>query len=281
MTLVVGRVHGGEVSLVADTKITDEIGDESWNRQVYRNACPKIRILRDDLAVGVAGRNPHQVLRRLGDLRARPVDDVLSALATNPYASFVVASLSPSCRLWQVKNCQVEDRTSIGQCRIGDPEGIEIFTQQYHQVESSLPTADTPFLLTASMQWLISFGPVESVGGYLTRLRTTSRGFRFAHDYTDIGPDLVDGVFRRTEEGGALDLRAPADVASRGFEVRLAVGETPTIGALACLIPQARTGWLFCDETPWVARVISTETMTDLVRVAATDYRQKLVGPPS
>lgn len=57
MTLVVAKLHDVDdgLSLVADTKISDE----TWNRQVFRHAFPKIRIMRDDLAVGVAGSNPH------------------------------------------------------------------------------------------------------------------------------------------------------------------------------------------------------------------------------
>ena len=60
MSLVVGEIHDGRISFVADTKVT-YAGDDRSTRRVFENAFPKVLILRDDLCVGLAGNDPEGV----------------------------------------------------------------------------------------------------------------------------------------------------------------------------------------------------------------------------
>lgn len=282
MTLIVAKMHNEDrgLSLVGDTKITDELGDETWNRQVFRHAIPKIRILRDDLAVGMAGGNPQLAIPRLNALRNLPTEAVLSALADESHASFVVAALGVSRRLWTVRNGEVQDRQHVGRAWVGDPEANEVFTQRTAELATASRDQSTKFLLIGAMQSLLAFGEVETVGGYATRVSATDDGFRFGCDSSGVGPDLVHGVVDSTRDGSTLGLLTPPDVASTGYDLQVLAGVPPTIGALACLIPEAATAWLFRDHDPWVAQTVTLTSLTELVRWAAEEHGQYLVGPP-
>ncbi len=54
MSLVVGEIHDGRISLVGDTKVTFA-GDDRSTRHVFENAFPKVLILRDACASGSPG----------------------------------------------------------------------------------------------------------------------------------------------------------------------------------------------------------------------------------
>lgn len=94
MSLVVGEIHDGRISLVADTKVT-HAGDDRSTRHVFENAFPKLLILRDDLCVGLAGNDPEGVAESLLAVRSEPVEQVLSIAEALVHASFGGASLVP------------------------------------------------------------------------------------------------------------------------------------------------------------------------------------------
>lgn len=275
VSLVVAQMHESGLTLIGDTKISDlRPGSETENRQVFRHAHPKIVVLRDDLAVGVAGDDPQRSVPRVHGMRTWPIDDILSELVGLDHASFVVATLGPS-RLWQITRGQLEDRTALSRAWIGDPMANEIFREQFGLLSSS-SSREVDFCMWGAMQELISGDYVQSVGGYTTRVRTTRDGFRFAPDEFSAGPDLVHGVITRGVSISRLEIQAAPDVASQGYEVMLAVGENPTIGALACFIPQARTAWLFPDHAPWEVARIRPTSMKELIEVASQSFGQKL-----
>jgi hypothetical protein len=255
VSLVVGQIHDGGISLVADTKITHKF-DDTWTRQVFKNALPKLMILRDNFAVGITGDNPDIGIRRLVEFRDQPVEDLLNVMANISYASFVVAVLGSSPQLWKVSAGSTEERSSVGRCWSGDHDPYEFFQQRYHEWPEKM---DSAFRLMSSMQWLLSFNPVDSVGGYLTRVATTSEGFRFIADPVIVAPCLLGS----------------------GFQILPAVGRSPTAGALAYYIPQAGVSLLFCHESPWKAVTLKTNSMPDLIQSAATKHRQALADPPS
>ncbi|MGH3885689.1 MAG: hypothetical protein ACRDSZ_03810 [Pseudonocardiaceae bacterium] len=190
MSLVVAQIHDGGISLVADTKITyglteiDNRFDESRTRRVFRNALPKLTILRDDLVVGVVD-EVKKAQPKLVNIRDQRVENILKELANIDYASFVVAALNPLLQLWKVSAGSIEEQSSVGRCWAGDRDAYEFFQQKYHEWPEGIGST---FRLMSSMQWLLNFNPVESVGGYLTMVATTSEGFRFIANRATIGP---------------------------------------------------------------------------------------------
>jgi hypothetical protein len=176
---------------------------------VFKNAFPKLVILRDDVAVGITGDNPDSVLQRLIGFRDQPIEDLLEAMISIDYASFVVATLNPSLQLWKVSAGSSEERSSVGRCWAGDHNAYEIFQQRYHEWPEDIGPA---FRLMSSMQWLLSFNLIESVGGYLTRAATTSEGFRFVADPMTIGPWFLEGLGRATPGGFRFTLASRVEV---------------------------------------------------------------------
>lgn len=276
VSLVVAQMHDDGISLVGDTKITKKF-DETWTRQVLRNACPKLVILRDDVAVGITGDNPDIVLRRLVGLRDQPVEVLLEAMLNIDYASFVVAALRPSPQLWKVSAGSTEERSSVGRCWAGDHDAYEFFQQRYHEWPEEIGPA---FRLMSSMQWLLNFNPVESVGGYLTRVAVTSEGFRFIADPMTVAPWFLEGLAHVTADAFRLTLHVPLGGDPNGYQVLPAVGRPPTAGALAYYVPQTGVSWLFCHESPWEAVPLKTDSMPELIESARTNYEQILTDAP-
>jgi hypothetical protein len=276
VSLVVAQIHDGGISLVADTKIT-RCGDEAWTRRVFRNALPKLVIMRDDIAVGFAGEDPAGVLQRLVGLRGQAVKELLASVARIDSASFVVATLAPAPRLWRVSAGKWEERSAVGRSRAGDHDAYELFQQRYHEWPEEV-AAD--FRLMSSMQWLLSFDPVPSVGGYLTRVATSLEGFRFVADPMVVGPWFLEGLSQVTPEGFKLMLEVPVGGDSSGYQVLPAVGRPPTVEALAYYVPQARVAWLFRHEAPWESVTLQIGSIAELLESAA-DHGQTLAGPPA
>jgi len=273
VSLVVAQIHGEGISLVADTKITF-YNDDTKTRQVFGNASPKLAILRDDVVIGVAGDNPDRAMHRLVSLRDRAIEDLIRAMLDTGYASFILAALSPSLTLLQVSDGQVDDRSSIRRAWIGDPAAFELFQQRYHEWSEDV---DPAFRLMSSMQWLLSFNPVPSVGGYLTRVVTAGDGFRFVADPATVGPWFLESLSQATADGVRLTLRVPDGGDPTGYQILPAVGRPPTIGALAYYVPQVGTAWLFRHESPWKAITLKVDSMEELI-VAAAGHGQTIVG---
>ncbi len=272
VSLVVAQIHDGGVSLVADTKISFR-HDETLTRQSYRNALPKVLVLRDDLAIGITGNIDEHLLERLVRLRDSSVSDLLAAAERIAAAGFVVAALGPRQQLWHVHDGEREDASSRLRCWEGDVRAYDLFQQRYHEWPDSM---DSAFRLLSSMQWLCSFNRVPSVGGFVTRIATTSDGFRYAADPMTVGPWFLDALAEATTDGVNITFQAPAGGDAQGFQVLPVVGRPPTIGALAYLLPEAHTAWLFPHETPWVRTAIRATSPEELIQSAKTLYGQSL-----
>lgn len=273
MTLVVAQIHDGGMSLVGDTKIT-RLGDDAYSRQVYVNACPKIAILRDEVAVGVAGSDPRHVFEELVAIRDQPIDVLLDAMSSMHYASFVVGVLGSVPQVWSVDEGVVEERTAVGRCYAGDLEAYEHFEEQRASSPESLGVA---FSLMASMQYLLRYKVVDSVGGFLVRVATTDEGsFRFVRDQENVAPDLLNAMIREAVSNLNIVLTVPEGADPHGYQILPAVGEPPTIGALAYCMPEAGMSWLFRHESPWMAQEIPTGSPSELVRLAGEDHGQAL-----
>lgn len=254
MTLVVAEIHDDGVSFVADTKIT-WTGEDRRNIRLYEAAQAKLIILRADLCVGVSGHDPHGQLERLLDLRDAHVEQVLDVLIGPSEAGFVVASLEPDPRLWSIGDGVVEERTNIRRAWTGDPEANELFRQRYAEWPTEI---EVEFKLLSSMQWLMSFGPVASVGGFHTRVATTPSGFRFVADQSFVM--FPYGIYDFDVVTQMLRISPRPGTDPHGFTMLCAVGTGATPGALAYLIPQARLGLVSTHEAPHRALPLTVGT---------------------
>ncbi|WP_030486117.1 hypothetical protein [Nocardioides aequoreus] len=234
MSLVVAAIHDDDrITMVSDTKVSffypDGRPDDATTRRTYVEALPKIVLLRPDLMVGVTGDQPHEVIDDLIGHRADTIDDLLTHLAANTSAGFVVAALGPA-RVWHVEGGKIDDRTGVRRAWSGDRRAYDVFRTSWEQWPDG---TDVPFLLSSSMQRLTSFDPVASVGGFTLTAATYDDGFRFQ--------PWVTTVFM-------------------SHHVHVMPGQDPTRGALGLLIPETGVGLLFPHERPSAATRIGATT---------------------
>jgi hypothetical protein len=274
MSLVVAEIYPSGIAIVADTKITYPT-DEARTRRSFANSLVKIILLRDDVAVGVTGEDPHQSIRKLIELRDQPVPHLIAVMERMPDAAFVLASLSPTLSLWQVADGRSEDRTQIGRSWAGDRDAYSLFQQRYHEWPEQMGL-DPQFLLMSSMQWLLSFQQVASVGAFLTRATTTGGTFRFVDDIATVGPWLLNWSPGPTPSSVSLTVPAGGDASS--YQVIPAVGAPPTAGAIAYYIPQAEVAWLFCHDSPWKSETIRAASLQSVIQSAQLLFGQTLVN---
>ncbi len=81
VTFIIAQItdEDGELSLIADTKLTVEHDDRA-TRQIYTRPCQKVVILDDDVVAGFAGDTPETSLRHLAGLRGMPIDKIVENL---------------------------------------------------------------------------------------------------------------------------------------------------------------------------------------------------------
>lgn len=190
MSLVVAAIHDDDqITMVADTKISffDRQGhaDEARARRTYSAALPKIMLLRPDLMVGVTGDDPDVAIKDLVAHRNDQPEALIDHVVGLTSAGFVVATHSPA-RLWSIDGGVIDERTQVGRAWSGDRSAYDLFRQKWQEWPPE--TLDVPFLLTSSMQFLTSFDPVESVGGFTLVASTHSDGFRFQPLTNFVGP---------------------------------------------------------------------------------------------
>lgn len=119
MSLVVAEIHGDAISLVGDTKVTRPM-DEHRTRHVFENVFPKVLLLRPELCVGLAGNDPERAAAAMVEARDRPTAELVDLGSSLPFASFIIAELLSSPRLFAVTAGTVEDRTDLGRAWVGD-----------------------------------------------------------------------------------------------------------------------------------------------------------------
>ena len=105
--------------------------------------------------------------------------------------------------------------------RISSKRWLE-FQQRYHEWPGA---ANPAFRLMSSMQWLLNFNPIESVGGYLTRVVRTTEGFRFVADSVMVGPWFLDGLIHAASDGLKLALHLPSGGDRNKYQVLLLLGD--------------------------------------------------------
>lgn len=270
MTLIVAAIHDGDqVTMASDTKISfyDRAGlaDERRTRDTYFNAFPKIVLLRSDLIVGVAGDDPNVVIEDLVTHRSDDAEALLEYLVSVSGAEFVVAATSPT-RLWSVRDGQVDDRTDVGRAWGGDPRAYDVFRNAWEQWPDGM---DVPFLLMSSMQFLTTFDPVASVGGFTLIATSHQDGFHFQSRTEHIGPSRLELNAVDVSPGHTtLRMGLPRGGDATTHEVHVLPGLDPTRGSLGFLIPQAGAGLLFRHERPWAAVQLKSSTPQELIAAA-------------
>lgn len=255
MSLVVAAIHDDQITMVSDTKVSffyaDGQPDESRTRRTFFEALPKIIVLRPDLLIGVTGDRPHEVIADLIAYRNASVEDLLDRLGAFTTAGFVVGALNPA-RLWSIDRGDVDDRTSVCRAWSGDQDAYNVFRRSWDMWP---PGTDVPFLLSSSMQFLTSFDPVSSVGGFTLTADTQADGFRFQPWVT------------------AVEL---------SHQIHVIPGQDPTRGALGLLIPQSGVGLLFRHEQPWSAERVSATSPHSFTQAVAETFGESLIetSPP-
>jgi hypothetical protein len=82
VTFVIAKItdrDAGQVSMLADTKLTDK-NDDTLNRRTLANPSQKVVIVDDDVVIGFAGDTPQSALRQVVALRGQSVGTIEKAL---------------------------------------------------------------------------------------------------------------------------------------------------------------------------------------------------------
>ncbi|WP_433952802.1 hypothetical protein [Curtobacterium flaccumfaciens] len=267
MSLVeAGIDDDGRVIMVADTKVTWP-QDEARGRHPFKSAVPKIVILRPDLAVGLTGEDPERVLEDLVSHRDSDVADLLDHLTTLPQNGFVVAALQPPRLVW-VGDGKVEERSSPPRAWDGDSAGHERFRSLELDWGDGVSLG---FKLMSSMDSLVQWGQVASVGGFsLAVTGSDQSGFRFVPREFTVFPDLRDATLTVDDEK-AMSISASFDASagSSVFQARIVPGSRSTPGALGIWVPGAETGLVFAEDSPHVRIKLEASSFSDFLDLAA------------
>lgn len=289
MTFVIAKVTDpdtGKVTLLADTKITDQ-NDDTSNRQTLSNPGQKVVIVDDDVVVGFAGDTPASAVNRVAQLRGQTIDEIENALRSisakmhetvGASKSFLVVARKPRPRIAVISQGGQEDRTTIQTGWIGDRQAFNAFSEVFQ--DNSVPTdfgLERRFFL--AMSALIGFEDVETVGGYLVRVSgARDKPFRFMPDPGFLMPDDINAAIVQTPEGRTTVNFSLTEGADATRHVRLPIpGTGSTFSALAHYIPEAKTAWLHTHERPGdQARVLRVHSLEELVDVAKSEFGQHL-----
>lgn len=280
---MVAAIHDDDqITMVADTKISffDRQGhaDEARTRRTYSAALPKIMLLRPDLMVGVTGDDPDVAIKDLVAHRNDQPEALIDHVVGLTSAGFVVATHSPA-RLWSIDGGVIDERTQVGRAWSGDRSAYDLFRQKWQEWPPE--TLDVPFLLTSSMQFLTSFDPVESVGGFTLVASTHSDGFRFQPLTNFVGPSHLQLDSVRVSDGSTtLQMDVPSGGDPTMHRVHIIPGEDPTRGALAIFIPQTGVGLLFQHDRPWTAQRLAASGQEELIASVSERFGDTLVESP-
>lgn len=280
MTLIVAGIHDDHIAMVADTKITfpDRVKgvDEQRTRRVFDEPLAKIVIVRDDLAVGVAGEDPHRVIENLVADRRAAVDDVLALLASTPETAFVVASKNP-LQLWEIKSGAVEDVTARCRGWAGSHDGYEAF--QRAMLDPQIASDHVCVKLMKSMQHLTSFGYIDAVGGTTFKVKLFPEGFRHVPLFSWVGPHYLEVESVRLLDGKLLvTMVVPDGVDGSIYQVIVVPGTDPTPEAVGLLIPQAGRGLIWTKDEPWKEVVVAAGSVEEFVATALSETGTSLLA---
>lgn len=286
MTFAIAAVltdDDGRISVLADTKLTDAI-DATRTRHIYTHPVLKTVIVDDDIAVSFAGDNPQSALRFVTRLRGRSAAEVVEALRqysahlaiSDVSKSFLIAKRAPGPKLWRIVRGEVDDSTQLPRLWIGDRAAFRAFQAQYQSTEVDRPIE---YRMLLSMQAIVAFNDFATVGGYITRVTGDAlRPFRFQADQANMGPWMTEGVISGHDGHRTLAIGVPAGFDPSGHQKIAVPGGGDTYAALAFVIPEANTAWMWTHSQPWRSpvKLSGLRTMSELVRTAKQQHGQLL-----
>ncbi len=253
MTLIVGAIDGDAVTITGDTKVTyDE--DPIKTASLFDEALPKVILLRDNLAVGVAGAGPARMIEDLLEHRDDDIIEVLGHLRSERDGAFVVGALGPA-QLWEVRDGKVIEVPSGQRAWAGDETAFRDFEKL---ADAWTPGTDEYFRLKSSMdQFVGPLGRSKSVGGFGITAISESGVFRYAPaPFTIFGTDDV------------LDV----------YSGRVIPGDVPTPGAVGIYVERAGAGRLFTqDRTATGVKIVAPDRAA-FIREAFEQHGQALSG---
>lgn len=253
MTLIVGVIEGSSVTVTGDTKITyDE--DAIKTASLFEEALPKIVLLRDDLAVGVAGEGPCRIIEDLMKVRDAGLADVLDYLRAERNGDFVVGALNPS-RLYRVHRAGITEFPEFRHAWVGDGNAYDIF----ENLASSWVPDDSEFIrVKTSMDSLVARGSNRTVGGFALTAHAPDGRFRFVPTTFTIYGDTTENF---------LD----------SYAGQLLPGDGLTPGALGIYVSSAGSGRLFTHERPFEGIKILAPDRATFASRAFSEHGQMLL----
>lgn len=244
MSLVVAAVELPGIYAAAETQLT-WTGDPERTGQIWTQPWRKLHILRHDLFVGITGSAIFEASEHLvRAAQSGTAESVEWAAADLETCDVVVGALDP-LRLVRVRFGERLDMTGEGSTWAGDPEAYE----RFQQLASPAFGSPAELGLQAPMQSLAALHRTETVGGYVTQVVTADGGFRYRA--TPIA--ILGGVEACVLPGG---------------------GDTP--GAMAIHVPRHRTGYVYCQDTPWLPTEVPAARCEDVVAFARDARGQDL-----
>lgn len=313
MTLIIGSIHDGELTLVADTKVTyDAAADETrTRRELLLRPTLKLMIVSPVLAVGFAGDLPADLTGLYRAVYANPDDieatvEVLRDRSRRFNEVFLAAALVPRPTLWRIRDGAAPSSSTPGRVAIGDLDAYEYYLQRQERLQhpGSTGLGSEHLELQAVIQWFanVDDGPSErtadnvadlraftgdqgarydrTIGGYVTQVATAGpRGFR----YVPITQQTLPGRFRFHRvhfADGKLTLtgRTVGGVA----HLQYTMGGAPVgRGAIGFCLPEAGSGVLYPDGRPWEMQVYTgLSSAEEFVKRAWFEHGQILLGHP-
>lgn len=268
MTLIVAERLGGQLSLVSDSKLSPV----PRGGNPYFDGALKLLIVRRSLCIGWGRLYDPGAIRDVISLHDRDLTDVLDRLKKITHISWIVASIDDGLYLARIRDGvlhRCEERTWIG-----DRDGYERFQAAYLHPQAG--RFEPELRLLASLQWVIERDPVDSVGGFHVRVRSTDAGFRYVADESHVGPEVMTGTVRRESTGTQLSLRAAVDPITT-FTALCCPGTGSTFGACGYYVREASKGILWRHKMPWEPVDILAPDRSSFVSIALDKYGQEIV----
>ncbi|OZD18744.1 hypothetical protein CH253_16810 [Rhodococcus sp. 06-156-3C] len=290
VTFIIAQItdEDGELSLIADTKLTVEHDDRA-TRQIYTRPCQKVVILDDDVVAGFAGDTPETSLRHLAGLRGMPIDKIVENLVEytarlseirGVSKSFVIANRAPDPQLWTVSNGAAENRTGVGTAWVGDRDAHRAYTKNSMEWPSNMGKKDR---FVSSVMSVIALDDIPSVGGYMVRVTgSSSHPFRFVGDVGSTGPWFTEALVARHDGTTSVQFVVPQEGDATEHTRIVIPGQGPTFSALAHYIPECDTALLNLHDHPdYDPITLRVGSVHELFAVAKAEHGQHLQMPSS
>lgn len=266
MTLVAGCRFASGILLVGDTKITHS-SERTTAESVVEAPFPKVVLLSEDIAVGVAGLDPRAHVKNLTSLRGEPAESVLDYATSQMEASFVVARLSGN-EIWEIDQGNIDVVNGSDIATVGDSQSCKVFGANLARWDE----AGTPRHqgVVFSLSHMVVMGGSSAVGGYMISAVGHEGKFR------------LSGIAQATIYPGesTQQLAAKGLLPSDGLRIQdwqVLHGAGQTYAASAFFLASLQRAVLYTHESPWVGVDIAAASRSDLAQTAESRYSQAIM----